>query len=100
MKKNALFGVLVTIVSLALLFFSPIINFGIAYLAGWILQLFIGEAVAGGLNALFNTERFTADRLPLFCGALALIGRALESHNLDTGLAGEAAEPDDTDGPS
>lgn len=92
MKKNTLFGVLVTVVSLALLFFSPVINFGITYLAGWILQLFIGDAVAEGMNTLFNTERFTADMIPLFCGALALIGSAFKSHNIDPTLAQE--EPD------
>ena len=93
MKKNALFGILVIIVSLVLLFFSPVINFGIAYLAGWILQLFIGDAVTEGLNTLFNTERFTADMLPLFCGALALIGSAFRSRNIDPVMAWE--EPDE-----
>lgn len=92
MKKNALFGVLITIVSLVLLFFAPVINFGIAYLAGRILQLLIGDAVAGGLNTLFNTERFTADMIPLFCGALALIGSAFKSHNIDPTVTWE--EPD------
>jgi|GEM_PF-1512611 len=97
MKKNALFGVLVTVVSLALLFFSPVINFGIAYLAGWILQLFIGDAVAGGLNTLFNTERFTADMIPLFCGALALIGSAFKSHNIDPVMAWEESDNEDNE---
>ena len=44
--KNRVALVVVAVLSLALLFFVPVIGFGIAYLAGWILQTFIGDTVA------------------------------------------------------
>lgn len=40
---------------IALLVFSPVITFGFAYLGGLILKLCVGDAIAGGMNLIFNT---------------------------------------------
>lgn len=53
---------------------APLITFGCGFLAGLILQFFIGDAVVNGLNLLFNTTRFEPNMLPIACGALATIG--------------------------
>lgn len=95
--KNRVALVVVAVLSLALLFFVPVIGFGIAYLAGWILQTFIGDTVASGLNILFNTDRFTPDMLPLFCGVLGLIGSALKSHHFGQTAPGIIVDEDDFD---
>jgi len=62
-----------------LLVFSPVITFGFAYLGGWILKLVVGDAIAGGMNLLFDTTRFTPDFIPLACATLATIGKYFKS---------------------
>lgn len=95
MKRKVLFVVIVAVTTLVLLFFMPVINFGLAYLAGWILEVFIGDTVANGLNTMFNTDRFSADILPLFCGALGLIGSAFKSTNIDSIVPLEVFDDED-----
>lgn len=54
---------------------SPIITFGLAYIGGLILKLFVGNLIANGFNILFNTTRFTSAYIPVICGTLATIGK-------------------------
>ena len=49
---------------IALLVFNPVITFGFAYLGGLILKLCVGDVIAGGMNLIFNTTRFTPDIIP------------------------------------
>ena len=66
--------ILICILSVIIVVFSPIIAFGVAYFLGWIMSLFIGNIVANGLNVVFATDRFTPDIIPLFYGTMGLIG--------------------------
>lgn len=69
---------------MALLIVMPVISFGVAYFGGWILKVFIGVAVAAGLNMVFDTARFAPDMIPLFCATLAMIGsyfKATQTNN-------------------
>lgn len=60
--------------------FEPVIYFGCAWFGGWILQIFIGDTVANGLNLIFNTTRFTPDIIPIACATLATIGGFFKTH--------------------
>ncbi len=64
---------------IGLLVFSPVITFGAAWIGGWLLKLCVGNAIADGLNLMFNTTRFTPDFIPLACATLATIGRYFKS---------------------
>lgn len=80
--KKTLEGVgLVTMITglIGLLVISPVLTFGFAYFGGWILKVFVGAAVADGLNLLFDTARFTPDFIPLACATLATIGKYFKS---------------------
>ena len=59
--------------AIILIFFESLIYFAAGYLDGLILKWIIGGTVVNGLNLLFNTTRFTADTIPITCGALALM---------------------------
>ena len=48
--------------------------------SGIVLQLTVGGFVASGLNLILNTTRFTAGRLPVLCGALAVVGSFFQSY--------------------
>lgn len=61
------------------LIFSPVITFGFAYIGGMLLKLCVGDAIASGLNLMFNTTRFTPAFIPLACATLATIGRYFKS---------------------
>lgn len=62
-----------------LLVFSPVITFGFAWIGRWILKLCVGDAIASGMNLMFNTTRFTPDFIPLVCATLATIGKYFKS---------------------
>ena len=62
-----------------LLVFSPVITFGCAWVGGLLLKLCVGDAIANGMNLMFNTTRFTPDFIPLACATLATIGRYFKS---------------------
>lgn len=48
-------GIAATILGfIVLLVFNPVITFGFAYLGGLILKLCVGDAIAGGMNLIFN----------------------------------------------
>lgn len=64
---------------ITLLVFSPVITFGFAWLGGVILKMCVGDAIANGLNLMFNTTRFTPDIIPLSCATMATIGRYFRS---------------------
>ena len=73
-------GIFAAIVSLiGLLVISPVLTFGFAYFGGWILKVFVGVAVADGLNLQSDTTRFTPDFIPLACATLATIGKYFKS---------------------
>lgn len=65
--------------AIILIFFESLIYFAAGYLDGLILKWIIGGTVVNGLNLLFNTTRFTADTIPITCGALALMGSFFKS---------------------
>lgn len=70
-----LFGCLTMIAMFVLtLLITPILSFFGGYLTGLILEWFVGDMITNGLNLLFNTARFNADKLPIICGALAVVG--------------------------
>ena len=64
---------------IGLLVFSPVLTFGFAWIGGWILKMCVGDAIAGGMNLMFNTTRFTPDFIPLACATLATIGKYFKS---------------------
>ena len=73
---------------IALFVFNPVITFGFAYLGGLILKLCVGDAIAGGMNLIFNTTRFTPDIIPLACATLATIGRYFKSSQTNNNKEG------------
>ena len=58
---------------------SPILCFLGGYVSGLILNWAVGGLVVNGLNLMLNTTRFTADKLPIICGALAVVGSFFKS---------------------
>lgn len=68
----ALIGGVVSIAALVIIL--PFISFWLAYFGGWLCSLVIGDVLAEGLNALFNTTHFTKDMIPLCAGTLGWIG--------------------------
>lgn len=58
---------------------SPVLTFWFAWLGGWILAIFVGQAIADGMNLMFNTTRFTPEFIPLACATLATIGKYFKS---------------------
>ena len=74
------FGIIAAIAGvIGLLVFSPVITFGFAWLGGWILKMCVGNAIADGMNLMFNTTHFTPDFIPLACATLATIGKYFKS---------------------
>ena len=57
----------------------PILSFFGGWVTGLILEWVVGGMVTNGLNLLFNTTRFSADMLPIICGALAIVGSFFKS---------------------
>ena len=70
-------GVLITLIVMIII--APILCFLGGYISGLILKLTVGGFVVNGLNLILNTTRFTADKLPIICGALAVVGSFFKS---------------------
>ena len=68
----AVIGGIVSIAGLVIIL--PFISFWLAYFGGWLCSLVIGDILASGLNALFNTAHFTKDMIPLCAATLGWIG--------------------------
>lgn len=73
--------IFISLLSIAVIIFTPVIAFGIAYFIGWIMSLCIGDVVANGLNMIFATDRFTPKVIPLFYGTMGLIGSFFRKSN-------------------
>ena len=58
---------------------APILCFLGGYVSGLILNWTVGGFVVNGLNLMLNTTRFTADKLSIICGALAVVGSFFKS---------------------
>lgn len=78
-KMESLGCLTVLVGAVGLLVFNPVITFGLAWVGGWILKLCVGNAIADGMNLMFNTTRFTPDFIPLACATLATIGKYFKS---------------------
>lgn len=76
MKKNCYVEIISTIIAM---FIIPILVFLTGVVSGLILKWIVGGFVVDGLNLIFNTTRFSADKLPIVCGALAVIGSFFKS---------------------
>lgn len=73
--------IFMSLLSIVLIVFAPVIAFGISYFIGWIMSLCIGDIVANGLNMIFATDRFTPEVIPLFYGTMGLIGNFFRKDN-------------------
>lgn len=73
--------IFISLLIIAIIIFSPVIAFGIAYFIGWIMSLCIGDVVANGLNMIFATDRFTPEVIPFFYGTMGLIGSFFRKSN-------------------
>ena len=58
---------------------APILCFLGGYVSGLILNWTVGGFIVNGLNLMLNTTRFTADKLPIICGTLAVVGSFFKS---------------------
>lgn len=67
------------IMLIVMIIIAPILCFLGGYISGLILKLTVGGFVVNGLNLILNTTRFTADKLPIICGALAVVGSFFKS---------------------
>lgn len=76
MEKNYYVEIVSTIIAM---FIIPILVFLTGVVSGLILKWIVGGFVIDGLNLIFNTTRFSADKLPIVCGALAVIGSFFKS---------------------
>lgn len=74
--------------AVVLLVLSPVLTFGCAWIGGWILKVCVGQAIANGMNLLFNTTRFTPDFIPLACATLATIGKYFKSSQTNNNRKG------------
>ena len=71
MKKNYYVEIVSIIIAM---FIAPILIFLSGVVSGLILKWIVGGFVIDGLNLIFNTTRFNADKIPIVCGTLAVIG--------------------------
>lgn len=76
MEKNCYVEIVSTIIAM---FIIPILVFLTGVVSGLILKWIVGGFVVDRLNLIFNTTRFSADKLPIVCGALAVIGSFFKS---------------------
>ena len=76
MEKNYYVEIVSTIIAM---FIIPILVFLTGVVSGLILKWIVGGFVVDGLNLIFTTTRFSADKLPIVCGALAVIGSFFKS---------------------
>lgn len=71
---------IVALVTVALtLFISPIVYIGFGYLGGLIAEWIFGGVITKGLNLIFNTDRFTANLIPVLTATLAMVGSYFKS---------------------
>lgn len=70
--------------ALVLMFLLPVLYFAFGCFTGFVLKWIVGDAVANGMNILFNTTRFEPSMLPAFCGALGVVGSFFKSSNVST----------------
>lgn len=71
MEKNYYVEIVSIIIAM---FITPILIFLSGVVSGLILKWIVGGFVIDGLNLIFNTTRFNADKIPIVCGTLAVIG--------------------------
>lgn len=71
MEKNYYVEIISIIIAM---FIMPILIFLAGAISGLILKWIIGRVVVDGLNLIFNTTRFSTDKIPIVCGTLAVIG--------------------------
>lgn len=77
-NNNTLEGIgafTVIILAIFTLVISPALSFMFAYIGGYILKFFVGDALVNGLNIIFNTTRFTKSMIPVICATIATIGK-------------------------
>ncbi len=79
MDKNIVLCILTLIGVILLTIFAPVIGFVAGYFSGWILELCVGDMITEGLNLIFDTTRFEADKIPMFCATMGLIGGFFKS---------------------
>lgn len=80
MKTNTFFYSLITwIISIMFIMLTPVLYYFIGWIIGHLLDWFVGDTITNGLNYLFNTTRFAADKLPMLCGTLNVIGSFFKS---------------------
>lgn len=71
MEKNYYVEIVSIIIAM---FITPILIFLSGVVSGLILKWIVGGFVIDGLNLIFNTTRFNADKILIVCGTLAVIG--------------------------
>lgn len=71
MEKNYYVEIISTIIAM---FIAPILVFLAGVVSGLVLKWIVGGLVVDGFNFIFNTTRFSADKIPIVCGTLAVIG--------------------------
>ena len=71
MEKNYYVEIISTIIAM---FIALILIFIAGAISGLALKWIFGGLVVDGLNLIFNTTRFSADKIPIICGTLAVIG--------------------------
>jgi hypothetical protein len=79
MLKGIVAGILVALLVGLVTFINPILAVIGGLFSGWVLKIFFGSILTGGLNSLFNTTRFTPEMLPMICATLAVIGSYFKS---------------------
>lgn len=63
---------------------SPVLYYFGGWITGHLLSWFIGDTIINGVNYLFNTTRFTVDKLPMLCGTLGVIGSFFKSYSYNS----------------
>lgn len=81
--KEIFKNVLITLGLCAIAIIDPVLTFWVNYFGGWILALFVGDIIVDGLNAVFNTTRFTPEFIPLMCATIAVVGEYFKSYRID-----------------
>ena len=71
MEKNYYVEIISTIIAM---FIMPILIFLSGVASGLVIKWIVGGFVVDGFNLIFNTTRFSADKIPIVCGTLAVIG--------------------------
>lgn len=77
--KNSIGCFTLIVAGIALVILGPVLYYFCGWITGHILSWFIGDTIINGINYLFNTTRFTVDKLPMLCGTLGVIGSFFKS---------------------